>query len=49
LKNYLTATFSRKIDGGLPKVCVAVANEFFTFAYGRFFKEQLSGSFQPSC
>jgi hypothetical protein len=31
LNNYLIATFSRKIDGALPKVCVAVGNEFFTF------------------
>jgi hypothetical protein len=49
LKNYLIATFSRKIDGGLPKVCVAVANEFFTLPMAGLFKEQLSGSFQPSC
>jgi lipid A ethanolaminephosphotransferase len=36
----LLASFSRKIDGWLLKICVVAVNEIFTFAAGTSFQEQ---------
>jgi lipid A ethanolaminephosphotransferase len=40
LANYSLASFSRKIDGWLLKICVVAVNEIFTFTAGTSFQEQ---------